>query len=97
MSDTFNKIIYVAQTDEFVTGTIANVVILTRLNENVSKIPFLDVSISNFLLDENINIFLLEKNVSNLFWTYSTCLTCPIKSGYLNYDRIQLVFKLKKS
>ena len=58
-----NKIVYVAQRDEFVTKMIVNVVMLTRLDKNVSNIPFFDVNVSNFLLDENVNIFLLDLNI----------------------------------
>ena len=54
------------QNDEFVIEIIANTM-LTRLNKNVTKIPFLDVNVSHFLLDENTNIFLLEENVNNCF------------------------------
>jgi len=57
------------QRDEFVTEMIVSVTILTRLTENVSKIPFLDVNVNNFLLKEKCQYFLLEKNVNNLFWT----------------------------
>ena len=38
---------------------IVNVVMLTRLDENVNKIPFLNENVSNFLLDENVNIFFI--------------------------------------
>ena len=41
---------------------------LIRLEENVSKISFLDVNIINFLLDKNVNIFLLEENINNFFY-----------------------------
>ena len=47
---------------------ITNVAMLTRLDKNISKIPFLEVNVSNFLLDENVNIFLLEENVSLFFF-----------------------------
>jgi len=40
---------------------------LTRLNENVSKILFFDVDVNNFLLSKNVNIFLLKKNDNNFF------------------------------
>ena len=40
---------------------------LTRLDKNVSKIPFLDINVSYFLLNKNVNIFLLEENVNNFF------------------------------
>ena len=55
------------QRDKFVTKLIANVINLIRLSKNVSKISFLNVNVSNFLLDENINIFFLEEIVSNIF------------------------------
>jgi len=55
------------QKNEFVTKIIVNIAIRTRLNKNVSKISFLDVNVSNFLLNENTNIFLLEVNVNNFF------------------------------
>ena len=48
---------------------IVNVVMLTKLDENVNKIPFLNENVSNFLLDENVNIFLLEENICNFFCT----------------------------
>ena len=51
------------QQDEFVTGMVVNVIMLTRLDKNVNKIPFLDVNVNNFLLNKNVNIFLLEENV----------------------------------
>ena len=47
------------QKDEFVTELIADTVMLTRLDKNVSKILFLDINVNNFLLDENINIFFI--------------------------------------
>jgi len=56
-----------AQRDEFVIEIIANMIMLTRLHENVTEIPFLDVNASYFLLDEKCQYFLLEKNVNNLF------------------------------
>ena len=46
---------------------IVNVVMLTKLDKNVSKMSFLDESVNNFLLDEDVNIFLSEENVSNFF------------------------------
>jgi len=64
-SITVNKIVYVAQKDEFITELIANVVIPTRLDKNVNKILFLNINISNFLLVENVNIFLPKENVNN--------------------------------
>ena len=54
------KIAYVTQKDEFVTEMV-NVIMLTRLNENIRKMQFLDVNITNFLLDENVNIFYWRK------------------------------------
>ena len=53
--------------NKFVTKMIVKVAMLIRLEENVSKISFLDVNIINFLLDKNVNIFLLEENVNNFF------------------------------
>jgi len=44
--------------DEFVIKMIVNVIMLTILNKNVTKI---------LLLDENVNIFSLEENVINFF------------------------------
>ena len=55
------------QRHEFVTEMIGNVTIFTRLDENVNKILFLDVNVTNFSLDEKCQYFLWEKNVSNLF------------------------------
>ena len=60
---------YVTQINEFITIMINNVIILTRLHENVSKILFLDVNVNNFLLDENVKKILLEENMSNFYWT----------------------------
>jgi len=40
---------------------------LTKLDKNISKISFLNLKVTNFLLDENVNIFLLEENVSLFF------------------------------
>jgi len=57
------------QNDEFVIEMITNVVILTRLDENVSKTSFLDINFNNFLLTENVNIFLLEENLNTLHLT----------------------------
>jgi len=71
----------VAQKNECVSEMIANVVMLTRLDKNVSKIPFLDVNVSNFLLDENVNIFLLEENISNFFNLISVCFYCTNFKG----------------
>ena len=55
------------QKDEFFTEIIINVIMLIRLDKNVTKILFLDVNVNNFFLDKNVNIFLLEKNVNNFF------------------------------
>ena len=49
------------QSDEFITEMIVNVVMLTRLDENVSKIQFLDINVSNFLSDKNVIIFYWRK------------------------------------
>jgi len=51
------------QKHEFVIEMIANVTMLTRLDENVNKISFLDVNVSNFLLDEYV-YFLVEENIT---------------------------------
>ena len=45
------------QENKFVTEIIVNVVMLTRLDKNVNKIIFLNVTINNFLLDRKMSIF----------------------------------------
>ena len=55
------------QMDEFVTKLIVNMIMLNRLDENVTKISFLNVNVSNILLDENVNIFLLEE-IARIFF-----------------------------
>jgi len=49
--------------DEFVTKLIVNMVMLNRLNKNISKLTLLDLNVSNFLLNKNVSIFFKE-NVS---------------------------------
>ena len=44
--------------NEFVTEVIVSVIMLTRLDENLSKISFLKVNVNNFLLEKNVNTFL---------------------------------------
>ena len=58
MSVTINNIVCVTRNDEFLTKSIANVIMLNKLDENVYKLPLLDLNVSNLLL---------EKNVSNFF------------------------------
>ena len=55
--------------NKFVTKMIVNVIMLTRLNENVNKIPFLDINVSNILLDENAKIFYWMKMSVIFFFT----------------------------
>jgi len=47
--------------DKFVTRLIVNVNILIRLDENISKISFFYVNVSNILLDENVHNFSWRK------------------------------------
>jgi len=72
-SITVKKVAYVTQRDEFVTKLITNVAMLTRLNENVSKMQFLDVNVNNILLDKNVDIFFLEEIVSHFFMNINVC------------------------
>ena len=81
-----NKIVYVTQKNEFVTEMIVNVVIPTRLDKNVSKILFLNINISNFLLVENVNIFLPQENVNNFLLDLNVCIFYWTK----NVNKLQL-------
>ena len=45
---TVNRTTYVVQNDKFVIEMIANVIMLTILDKNVSKILFLDINVNNF-------------------------------------------------
>jgi len=58
----------VTQKDKFVIEMIVNVIMLIKLDKNISKISFFDVNVNNFLLDENVNNFLLEENINNTFY-----------------------------
>ena len=51
---------------------------LTRLDENVTKIPFLDINVTNFLLNENINIF---------YWNKTSVIFFLPKRQYVSLDQ----------
>ena len=61
-SVTIKKVAYVAYRNKFVTKLIPNVVMLTRLNENVNKKLFLDINVSKNFMDQIVSNFFLEKN-----------------------------------
>ena len=50
-SVTVKKVVYVAQKNKFVTKLISNVIMLIRLDENVSKKSFLDLNVNKIFMD----------------------------------------------
>ena len=61
-SVTVKKVVYVTQRNKFVTKLIVNVVMLNKLDENVSKKSFLDVNVSKNFMDQIVSNFFLRGN-----------------------------------